>query len=84
MVSTGIEKKTFRMRVMGQDGDSGLTWNPKDPVSTAKAQQFFAAHAGTLYLAFQDEEGVGRQIPPGGFDPKVHNDIVFTPVPVIG
>jgi len=37
-----------------------------------------------VYLAFQDEEGRAYQIPPDGFDPAVHNDVVLMPVCVIG
>jgi len=77
-------KKTFRMRVAGADGDSGVTWNPLDRVSTEKARAFFSEHAGTVFLAFQDVQGAGYQIPPDGFDPAIHNDVVLMPVPVIG
>ena len=82
--STTEKKKTFRMRVIGPDGDSGITWSPTDPLSIKRAREFFDAHAGTVYLAFQDAQGDGYQIPAGGFDPEVHNDVVFSPVPVVG
>ena len=85
MTSCGTEKrKVFRMRVIGPDGDSGLTWSPGNASSTERARKFFDAHAGTVYLAFQDAQGDGYQIPPDGFDPAVHDDVVFMPVPVVG
>ena len=77
-------QKRFRMRVIGTDGDSGITWSPGDAPSADRARKYFDAHAGTVYLAFQDAQGNGYQIPAGGFDPAVHNDVVFMPVPVVG
>jgi len=77
-------KKRFQMRVIGADGDSGITWDPTDAESMERARQYFAVHAASLYLAFQDVEGVGHHIPYGEFDPAVHNNVLFGPVPVPG
>ena len=78
------EKKRFQMRVIGADGDSGITWDPTDADSTERAREYFAVHAASLYLAFQDVEGVGHHIPYGEFDPEVHDDVLITPIPVVG
>ena len=77
-------KREPRMRVIGADGDSGITWDPTDTDSTARAREYFAAHTASLYLAFQDVEGVGHHIPYGEFDPAIHDDVLITPIPVVG
>ena len=75
---------THRMSVMGRRGDSEIRWDPADPASTARAREFFDLHAGSLYVAFQDDHGVGRQIPPGTFDPERDDDVVLAPAVVVG
>ena len=77
-------KNASQMRVMGAGGDSGITWDPNDAASTQRAREYFATHAASLYLAFQDVEGVGRHIAYGDFDPAVHDNVVMTPIPVVG
>lgn len=77
-------RKSAQIRVMGADGDSGITWSRNDPASMERAREFFASHAASLYLAFQDVEGVGHPIAYGDFDPAVHDDVVLTPIPVVG
>ena len=83
-LSSPQAKKRFQMRMMGADGDSGITWDPTDVDSTARAREYFAVHAASLYLAFQDVEGVGHHIAHGDFDPAVHDNVVMTPIPVVG
>jgi len=77
-------KKRPQMRVIGADGDSGITWDPTDADSMERAREYFAVHAASLYLAFQDVEGVGHHIAYGEFDPAVHHNVRIVPIPVVG
>ena len=81
---SGAAKKRSQMRVIGRDGDSGITWDPTDADSMERAREYFAVHAASLYLAFQDVEGVGHHIAYGDFDPAVHDNVLFTPIPIVG
>jgi len=72
------------MRVIGTDGDSGITWDSTDADSMERAREYFAVHAASVYLASQDVEGVGHHIPYGDFDPAVHDNVLIIPIPVVG
>ena len=77
-------KKRSRVRMIGAEGDSGITWDPAEGRSKARARAYVASHTASLYLAFQDENGVGLHIPHGDFDPDVHDNVVLVPIAVPG